>query len=63
MMTQINRKLKTFYNKKRFYRLMKSLDIRSIIRKKRPNYLKTTEHHTAENIFNRNFKATKPNQK
>ncbi len=63
MMTQINRKLKTSYNKKRFYRLMKSLGIRSIIRKKRPNYLKTTEHHTAENILNRNFKATKPNQK
>ena len=61
MMTQINRKLKTSYNKKRFYRLMKSLGIRSIIRKKRPNYLKTTEHHTAENILNRNFKATKPN--
>ena len=63
MMTQINRKLKTSYNKKRFYRLMKSLGIRSIIRKKRPNYLKTTEHHTAENILNRNFKATKLNQK
>lgn len=63
MMTQINRKLKTSYNKKRFYRLMKSLGIHSIIRKKRPNYLKTTEHHTAENILNRNFKATKPNQK
>ena len=63
MMTQINRKLKTSYNKKRFYRLMKTLGIRSIIRKKRPNYLKTTEHHTAENILNRNFKATKPNQK
>ena len=63
MMTLINRKLKTSYNKKRFYRLMKSLGIRSIIRKKRPNYLKTTEHHTAENILNRNFKATKPNQK
>ena len=62
MMTQINRKLKTSYNKKRFYRLMKSLGIRSIIRKKRPNYLKTTGHHTAENILNRNFKATKPNQ-
>ena len=63
MTTQINRKLKTSYNKKRFYRLMKSLGIRSIIRKKRPNYLKTTEHHTAENILNRNFKATKLNQK
>ena len=63
MMTQINRKLKTSYNKKRFYRLMKSLGIRSIIRKKRPNYLNTPEHHTAENILNRNFKATKPNQK
>lgn len=63
MTLQINRKLKTTYNKKRFYRLMKALGVRSVIRKKRPVYVKKVEHHTAENKLKRNFKATKPNQK
>jgi putative transposase len=51
------------YNHKRIYRLMKSINMKSVIRKKRKNYVQSTPQITAENILNREFKADKPNQK
>lgn len=60
---QLNIKLKRRYSRKRYYRLMKALGIKAVIKKKRPNYVKTTEAHVAENILNRKFIAEKPNQK
>jgi len=50
-------------NIKRVRRVMRLLGISSVIRRKRPNYVKSTPHHTAENIINRDFEASKPNEK
>lgn len=63
MRTQLNRKLKKKYNKKRYYRIMRALGLRAIIRKKRPHYLKAPEIHVAENVMSRNFDADAPNVK
>jgi Transposase and inactivated derivatives len=60
---QLNRKLKKHYSRKRYYRLMKALSIKAVIKKKRPTYIKATETHVAENVLNRQFRADKPNQK
>ena len=61
--TQLNRKLKKKYNKKRYYRIMRALGLKSVIRRKRPSYVKASEIHVAENIMNRNFDAPSPNSK
>ena len=45
------------------YRLMKSYGIKSIIRKKRPGYIKSIPDYITENILARDFIATKPNEK
>lgn len=63
MRTQLNRKLKKKYNKKRYYRIMRVLGLKAIIRKKRPDYVKAPEIHVAENVMNRNFDAYSPNTK
>lgn len=63
MRMQLNRKLKRSYNRKRYYRIMRALGLRSVIRKKRPNYVKAPELHLAENVMNRDFQADAPNQK
>lgn len=63
MTMNINRMLKKKYNHKRIYRLMKSVNMESVIRKKRKNYIPSTPQITAENILNRKFHADKPNQK
>jgi transposase InsO family protein len=63
MTMNINRILNKQYNLKRIYRLMKSANLRSVIRKKKKAYLPSTPQITAENVLNRNFKADKPNQK
>jgi transposase InsO family protein len=61
--TQLNRKLKKNYNKKRYYRIMRALGLKAVIRKKRPNYVKASEMHVAENVMNREFHADSPNLK
>ncbi|MBX4147429.1 IS3 family transposase [Paenibacillus lautus] len=63
MRTQLNRKLKKSYNRKRYYRIMRALELRAVIRKKRPNYMKAPALHIAENVMNRKFQAEVPNQK
>ena len=50
-------------NVKRVRRIMRILGLKSVIRKKRPNYVKSTPEITAENILNRDFKATVPFEK
>lgn len=60
---QINRKLKKQYSRNRYYRLMKAIGIKAVIKKKRPTYIKSMEAHVAENVLNRKFVAKKPNQK
>jgi len=50
-------------NKKRVYRIMRAIEMRSVIRRKRPGYKKSTPEVTAENILNREFTAQKLNEK
>lgn len=50
-------------NVKRVRRIMRILGLKSVIRKKRPDYIKSTPEITAENILNRDFKATVPFEK
>ena len=63
MQLNINRILKKKYNYKRIYRLMKSVNMKSVIRRKKKNYIPSTPQITAENILDRKFHADKPNQK
>jgi transposase InsO family protein len=63
MKLNINRRLKKKYNFKRIYRLMKSINMKSVIRRKKKNYIPSTPEITAENILDRKFHADKPNQK
>ena len=50
-------------NVKRIRRIMQILGLKSVIRRKRPDYVKSTPEITAENILNRDFKATVPFEK
>lgn len=59
----VNRTLGKCYNHKRIYRLMKSVNLQSVIRKKRKKYIKSTPQITAENILNRKFIEASPNNK
>lgn len=59
----INRKLDKNYNHKRIYRLMKIMGLKSIIRKKRKRYGKSKPQYIAENLLNREFSASKTNEK
>lgn len=63
MAISINREHNTAYNHKRFYRLMAYASLKSVCRKKKYNYIKSTPEITAENILNRNFNADKTNEK
>lgn len=63
MTMNINKKLNKRYNHKRIYRLMKSVNLKSVIRRKRKIYTPSTPQITAENILNRNFSAKRPNEK
>lgn len=59
----LKRELDLTINVKKVRRIMRLLDISSVIRRKRPNYVKTKPEHTYENTINREFTATKPNEK
>lgn len=50
-------------NVKRVRRIMQILGLKSVIRRKRPDYVKSTPEITAENILNRDFKASVPFEK
>ena len=56
-------RLNKIINLKRIYRLMKELNLQSVIRKKKKKYVKSNPQITAENILNRDFKADAPNKK
>lgn len=51
------------YNEKRIHRLMRIHDIKSIIRHKRKGHKKSTPQHTAENLMNRDFSASRRDEK
>jgi len=59
----LNRRLNKNYNHKRIYRLMTLVGIKSVIRKKKKRYVRSTPQSVVENILNREFSASKPNEK
>lgn len=59
----INRRLNSKYNHKRIYRLMKSVKLTAVIRRKRKKYIQSTPQITAENVLNRKFAADSSNEK
>ncbi|GAE95499.1 mobile element protein [Gracilibacillus boraciitolerans JCM 21714] len=59
----MNRQFKKKFNHKRIQRLMKVAGIKSVIRKKKYRYKPSVPQQVAENLLNREFKATKPNEK
>lgn len=59
----INKINSKHYNRKRVRRIMKLLGIKSVIRKQRKKYEKSTPVITAENLLARDFYASKPNEK
>lgn len=63
MTSWINHFNHTQYGKKRVHRIMKKLGIHSVIRKKKKKYSCRKPNGTAENILQRDFYATAPNQK
>lgn len=63
MTSWINHFNNTSYSKKRVHRIMKKLNIHSVIRKKKKKYLSSKPEVAAENILKRDFYATAPNQK
>ncbi|WP_026585320.1 IS3 family transposase [Bacillus sp. J33] len=50
-------------NHKRIQRLMRDLEIKAVIRKKKPYYGKKEAYVVSDNHLNRNFIASKPNEK
>jgi len=61
--TWLERKYKLHINHKRVQRLMKEMGIRAIIRKKRPNYGEKEAYVISDNHLNREFHASRPNEK
>lgn len=63
MTIKLNRENNLHLNIKRIYRLMRILNLKSVCRKKKKNYIKSTPQVTAENILNRDFTAESFGQK
>jgi transposase InsO family protein len=59
----INRTYELTYNIKRIRRHMRALGVSSSIRRKKKNYLSYKPEQVGENILNREFTASKPNEK
>ncbi len=59
----INRLNSTNYSRNRVHRIMKELNIHSVIRRKRKKYVNSTPETTSENTLGRDFNAERPNQK
>lgn len=57
MTIKLNREHNLNINYKRIYRLMHILNLKSVCRRKRKNYIKSTPEITAANILNRNFES------
>ena len=63
MTLYINRLNNKHYSKNRIHRIMQTINIRSVIRRKRKKYQTVVPEATAENILNRDFFAKAPNEK
>lgn len=60
---ELNARYEIRYNYKRVYRLTQLVGLQAVIRRKRPQYQRSTPEVTAENILNRNFAVNKINEK
>ena len=63
MAITINREHNVHYNKKRIYRLMQIMHLKSVTRIKKKNYIPSAPEITAENLLNRDFHTDTPNEK
>ena len=63
MTLYINHFNNTNYSESYIHRLMKHLNIKSAIRRKKTNYIKIKPEQVVENILNREFNASYPNEK
>ena len=63
MTLYINQLNNKHYSKNHVHRIMKALNIHSVIRRKRKKYQHSNPETTAENILNRDFNAKAPNEK
>lgn len=63
MAIKLNREYGFHVNPKRIYRLMSILNLKSVCRRKKKNYKKTTPQVIAENTLNRNFNSDKFGEK
>lgn len=63
MTSWINHFNHTNYSKNRVHLIMKKLNIHAVIRKKRKKYKASTAEAIGENLLQRNFYATRPNEK
>ncbi len=63
MKLNINRRYHKKFNHKRIYRLMHIAGLQSVIRRKRKRYVPSSAQYVAENRLNREFTASKPNEK
>lgn len=57
MTIKLNRENDFHINQKRIYRLMKILNLKSVCRRKKRNYTKSTPQVISENVLNRKFTA------
>lgn len=57
MTIKLNREHDFHVNDKRIYRLMRIINLKSVCRRKKKNYIKSTPEITAENVLNREFYA------
>ena len=62
MMRDYLKRCKIFYSCMTVYRYMLELGLRSIVRKKKPGYVKGAANKVFPNLLNRNFKTEAPNQ-
>lgn len=63
MTIKLNREYNLHVNHKRIYRLMSILNLKSLCRRKKKNYINSTPQITAENVLDRDFESNKFGQK
>lgn len=63
MRLNLKRRFGLHCNKKRVYRIMRMMGLKSVIRRRRPNYIRSRPEVTAENLLNRQFIAETLNAK
>lgn len=63
MQLNLKRRFGLHCNQKRVYRIMSAIGLKAVIRRKRLNYIRATPEVTAENMLNREFKASAINEK